>query len=89
MISEATRNERRDHFDHSVDVALVGRGGKLIGAFDPQCFDVLEERLLELLSKFSERNFRFARAVNRLVIHIGDVHDAMHLVTAQFEMPLE
>ena len=89
MISEASRNERGDHLDHPVDVTLVSRGGKLIGAFDPQCFDILEERLLELLSKFPERNFRFARAANRLVIHVGDVHDAMDLVTAQFEMLLE
>ena len=89
MISEAARNERRDHRDHPIDVALVGRGGKFIRAFDPQCFDILEERLLELLSEFPERNFRFARAANRLVIHVGDIHDAMHLVTAQFEMPLK
>jgi hypothetical protein len=29
------------------------------------------------------------RAANRFVIHIGDVHDAMHLVAAQLEVSLK
>src|SRR5438093_1455800 len=31
----------------------------------------------------------FTRAANRLVLHIRDVHHAMHLVAAQFQVPLK
>src|SRR5881409_160431 len=89
LISEAFRNECADHRDHLVDVALVGRTRKFVGTFDPQGFGVLLERLFELLGEFYERNASLARAANRLVIHIGDVHHPMHLVTAQLKMPLK
>ncbi len=77
------------HLDHPVDVTLIGRGRKFIRALDPQRFDILEERLLEWRGKFRERNVRFAGAADRFVVHVGDVHHAMHFVTAQFEMPLK
>ena len=89
LISEAFRNECADHRDHLVDVALVGRTRKFVGTFDPQGFGVFEERLFELLGEFYERNASLARAANRLVIHIGDVHHPMYLVTAQLQMALE
>src|SRR6266516_3867176 len=89
LISEAFRNECADHRDHLVDVALVGRARKFVGMFDPQGFGVFEERLFELLGEFYERTASLARAANRLVIHIGDVHHPKHLVTAKLKMQLK
>ena len=89
MISESARDERTDHLDHSVDVALIGSGGEFICALDPQRLDIFEECFFELRSEFREWNFRFSRATDRLVINVGDVHHAIHLVAAQLEMPLE
>jgi len=67
----------------------IGRGGEFIRALDPQSFDVFEKCLLELRGEFRKRNSSFARAADCFVIHIGDVHNAMHLVTTQLEMTLE
>ena len=83
LISEPARNERGDHRNHLVDVTLIGRGRKIIRAFDPQRFAVFEKRFLELRGEFQERNTGFARAADRFVVHVGDVHDAMHFVAAQ------
>src|ERR1700686_1021394 len=89
LISQATRNERANHLNHLVDITLLGRGGKFIRALDPQGFDVLEEGFLELRREFCERNSSLARASDRFVIHVGDVHDAMHFVTTQLKMALQ
>src|SRR6266404_7366342 len=45
--------------------------------------------MLEWLSEFRERNLRFARTVNRFVVHIRDVHDAVDFVAAQLEVTLQ
>jgi hypothetical protein len=79
LISQTLRNQRADHLDHSVDVPLVGGFRIFVGALDAQCSRVFEECLFELFGKLSQRNGGFARATNRFVLHIGDVHDAMHL----------
>src|SRR4051812_15436207 len=50
---------------------------------------VFEKSVFELFCELLQRNAGFARAANRLVLHISDVHHAMHLVAAQFQMPLE
>jgi hypothetical protein len=42
-----------------------------------------------LLGKPGQRHFGFARAADGFVIHVGDVHHPIHLVTAQLEMPLK
>ena len=89
LISETARDELADHLDHPVDVRLVGGSGEFIGAFDPQCFGVLKERLFELLGELRQRHFGFARAADRLVVDVGDVHHPMHLVTAQFQVALK
>src|ERR1043166_4634675 len=89
LISQAARDERSDHRNHPVDVLLIGGGGEVVCPFDPQSFDVVKKCLLERRSKFLERNFSFACAADRFVVHIGDVHDAMDFVTAQFEMTLQ
>ena len=89
LISEAARDEGGDHLNHLIDVTLVGGGGKLMCPFDPQCFDILEERFFKLRGGFRERNSSFTSAADRLVINVSDVHDATYLVTAQFEVPLE
>ena len=49
----------------------------------------MEKRLFELLGELRERDAGLARAADGFVIHISDVHYAMHLVTAQFEMALK
>src|SRR5438552_19171912 len=89
LISEAARDEGGDHLNHLFDVTLFGSGGKLICPFDPQCFDILEERFFKLRSRFCERNSSLTSAADRLVINVSDVHDASHFVTAQFEVSLE
>ena len=89
LISEAFGDERADHLDHPVDVTLVGGTGKFVSAFDPQRFGVFEERLFELLGKFGQRHVGFARAADRFVVNIGNVHHAMHLIASQLEVPLE
>ena len=89
LISEAARDEDGDHLNHLIDVTLVGGGGKLICPFDPQCFDIFEERFFKLRSRFCEGNSSLTSAADRLVINVSDVHDASHFVTAQFEVPLE
>ena len=70
-------------------MTLLGGSGKFIRAFDPQRFDIFKECLLERRGEFRKRNLRFARPVDGFVVHVGDVHDAVHLVTAQLEMSLE
>ncbi len=68
---------------------LIGCSRIIIRAFDPQFFRIFEERVFELLCKLLERNFGFARAANRFVIHIRDVHNAMNFESARFEMALK
>ena len=50
---------------------------------------VFEESLFELFCELLQRHAGLACAANRLVLHIRDVHYAMHLVAAQFQVPLE
>ena len=89
LISETARDECIDHLDHSVDVMPIGRSGKFISGLDPQRFDIFKKCLFELGSEFCERNFRFTGSADSFVVHVGDVHDAMHLVASQLEMSLE
>ena len=89
QVGETFRNQRTDHRNHFIDVALIGCGRIFVGAFDPQHIRVLEEGVLELLRKFGERNTRLMRAANRFVIHVGDIHHALNLESARFEMALE
>ena len=89
VIGEPFRDQRGDHVDHSVDVTLVGCGGIFVRALDAQRLRVFEKCFLELRSELSKWNASLVRAADRLVVHVGDVHHAMHSVTAQFEMPLK
>jgi len=50
---------------------------------------VFEEGLFELFCELLQRNAGFARAANRLVLHIRDIHHAMQLVAAKFQVPLK
>ena len=89
LISQTVCDELFNHRDHPVDVTLVGGGGEFICAFDPQRFGIFKERLFELFGELRQRHFGLARAANRLVVDIGDVHHPMHLVTAQLQMALK
>ena len=89
LISQTVCDELFNHRDHPVDVTLVGGGGEFICAFDPQRFGIFKERLFELFGELRQRYFGFARAANRLVVDVGDVHHPMHLVTAQLQMALK
>ena len=82
LISQAACDELFDHRDHPVDVTLVGGGGEFICAFDPQHFGIFKERLFELFGELRQRHVGFARAADRFVVNIGDVHHAMHFVAA-------
>src|SRR5437773_7939240 len=48
LISETARDERANHLDHPVDIALIGRSGKLVRALDSQRFDIFKKCLFEL-----------------------------------------
>ncbi len=89
LVGETFRDQLADHRDHFIDVTLIGRGRIIVRAFDPQRFRILEECVLEFLRKLLEGNASFARAADRFVIDIGDVHHAMNFVVARFEMTLE
>jgi len=73
----------------SAKVSLRIRPREFIRSFDPQCFDIFEERFFKLRGGFCERNSSLAGCANRFVINVSDVHDAMHFVTAQLKVPLE
>ena len=89
LVSEAFRNQCADHRTHLVDVTLIGRSRIIVRPFDPQRFGVFGEYVLKLLRKFCEGNFRFARATNRFVIHVGDVHHTTDFESARFEVALK
>ena len=89
QISESFGNQRGDHLNHPVDVTLIGGSRIFVRALNTQRVRVVEERLFELFSEFLQRPASLARAPNRLVVHVRDVHYAMHVVTAQFEMALK
>src|SRR5438552_19169294 len=80
LVSEAARDEGDDHLNHLFDVTLVGSGGKLICPFDPQCFDILEERFFKLRSRFCQGNSSLTNAADPLVNHVSDFHDASHFL---------
>jgi len=62
-----------NHLNHLIDVAPVGGGGKRICPFDPQCFDIFEERFFKLRGGFCERNSSPHERADRLVINVSDV----------------
>jgi hypothetical protein len=68
---------------------LVGRLRIFVSAPDTQRLGILEESVFELFCEFLQRNAGLARAANGLVLHIRDVHHAMHLVAAQFQVALK
>src|SRR5262245_9306028 len=54
-----------------------------------QSLGVLEESVLELFCELLERNEGLPCSANGLVLHIRDVHHAMHVVAPQFQVPLK
>jgi len=67
----------------------VAAGREFIRAFYPQYFGIFKKRLFELFGEIFQWHFGFARAADRLIIHIGDVHYPVHLVSAQLQVPLQ
>ena len=79
----------RNHRNHSRDVSGVGRFGKMLGAFNPECVEIFEEGLFEASGKGRQRDACFAATADGLVVDIGEVHDALDVEAAGFEMPLK
>ena len=50
---------------------------------------VFEEGLFKLFCELLQRSAGFACAADGLVLDIGDIHHTMHLVAAQFQVPLK
>ena len=50
---------------------------------------VLEKRLLERRGELGQRDASLAAAPDRFVVHVGEVHHAMDVIAARFEVPLE
>ena len=82
-------DERRDHLNHPRDV-LRGSGlGEMIGAFDAQRVEILEERFFERRSEVRQRHATSPATANCFVIHIGEIHHAIDLQAPILQMPLQ
>jgi hypothetical protein len=61
----------------------------MLGAFNPKCVEIFEEGLFEGSSEGRQRDACFAATADGLVVDIGEVHDAVNVEPAAFEMPLQ
>ena len=89
LVGVAVADELFDHGDHARDMLRFGRSRKLVGRLDAQRIEVLEKGVFEWLGELGEGNAFLARAADRLVVHIGQVHDPLDLEAAIFQVALE
>ena len=59
----------------------------MLGPLDPECVGVGEEVLDEPGGVGAQRLARFRRSPDRLVVHIGEVHDLAHPVALEAQEP--
>jgi hypothetical protein len=72
-----------DQLDHGVDV--LGRPGVVLGRFNPQRAQIVEEGRRELRGELRDRHPPRMRLGDDLVVHVGEVHDLRHRVATALE----
>src|SRR6185436_355452 len=82
-VGVAVRAERGDEIGHRRDVRGIGRAGIFLDVFDAEGARVLAERGDELIGVRAQIHAGRLRAVDRLVVHVGEVDDLLHLVAEQ------
>ena len=72
--------ERVDHVGHRLQVLVVGGARRVLDRLDAERQRVLAKRLDVLVGVLAQRQARLRGAGDRLVVHVGEVHDVVHLV---------
>ena len=89
LISDPLLQQLPDHRDHPLDIARLRGCGKMVRALDPQRVEVREKRVFIHLREVREPTTRRPCAADGLVVHVGQIHHALHLVAARLKVPLE
>ena len=89
LVGIPTLDQHADHLDHPRDVLGCRRLGKRFRRLDSQRVEIFKKGLLERRGEFRQRNPRLPAAANRLVVHVGQIHHAMHVETARFQVTLQ
>ena len=89
LVGVACSDEFLDHGDHARDVCGFRRGGETVGRLDAEGFEVLEERVFERFGEIGEGNAFLAGAADGFVVDVGQIHDALDLEAAVFEVALQ
>ena len=87
LIRDFLLHQHPDHLDHLRHV--IRRRGKVLRTLHAQRAEILEERVLKFLREVREPHAELPAAADRLVVHIGEIHHALHVEAARFEMPLQ
>jgi len=77
-VGEAFLLQALDQRDHVVD--MIGSPNQLLGHFDVERVNVLEERLDVLLREFADVDSGGGCRVNNAIIHVGHVHHLHHAI---------
>ncbi len=89
LVGGALREELLDELDHLLDRVRVRRARHDGRALDPQRVEVLQEQVEVERRELVERLLLLLRALDRLVVHVGDVHDVAHGQPLPLERPAE
>ena len=69
----------------TIDGNVIGRVRRPLGDFDVERLRVLEECLAEDRGEFLQRQILLARAADRLVVDVGELHDVIDLIAEMFQ----
>ena len=83
LVGDALVDELLDERDHLGDV--VGRGGIDLRRLDVERLQVREERVLVRLRVVGQRHVRRVRALDRLVVHVRQVHHLLDLQAVELD----
>ena len=72
--------ERLDHLDHRAEIRLVGRARVLLDRFEAERRRILAKRGDVAVRVLAQRDAGLTRRADRLVVHVGEVHDVAHQV---------
>ena len=89
LIGQVARDQFRDHRNHARYILRVGRGREFIRPLDAQRFQVVKKRAFKLRGELCQRDSGFTTTADRLIIHVGEIHYPLNLVTAGLEMSLQ
>ena len=83
LVGNALFNELRNKIDHLRDV--IGGGRIDIGGKNVQLLQILKEGILIGTRKIGESDTRCICATDRLVVHVRQVHDVLHLHAVELD----